>query len=94
MAQSKELSEKKRSYSITISTYLDDGRVFHYEISGTDAAELAGKGREHAAAIIKGGYRHNNGTDWFEHYGPHRIDKVKVTGLPISTRYPDQVSGT
>ncbi len=69
-----------------IQTYLDDGRVFEYEVR--DGA----KGREHAAAIVAGGYRHNDGEE-FEHYPPHRILKVKVTPAP-STIYPDTVWGT
>ena len=70
-----------------ISTYLDDGRVFEYEVS----TEM--KAREHSAAIVKYGYRHNDGKE-FEHYGPHRILKVKVTGGPVSTMYPDSTRGT
>ena len=38
-----------------IKTYLDDGRIFKYEV------ESAEKVREHASAIITGGYRHNDG---------------------------------
>ena len=49
------------------------------------------KVREHASAIIKTGYRHNDGKT-FEHYPPHRIDKIKSEN--ISTEYPDEVSGT
>ena len=68
-----------------ISVYLDDGRVFEYEV------ETAEKVREHAAAIITGGYRHCDGKI-FEHYPPHRILKVKSSG--IDTMYPDTVRGT
>jgi hypothetical protein len=70
-------------YSIYV--YMDDGRVFEY------AVDSAAKVREHAAAIVKGGYRHNDGRV-FEHYPPHRILKVKAHGIP--TNYPDTVSGT
>jgi hypothetical protein len=69
-----------------IKTYLDDGRVFVYEV--TDAS----KAREHSAAIVMNGYRHNDGTT-FEHYGPHRILKVKVDGV-VPTNYPDVTEGT
>ena len=69
----------------TIQVYMDDGRVFSYEV------ETQGKVREHADAIIKTGYRHNDGED-FEHYPPHRILKVKSKG--IQTNYPDKESGT
>jgi len=69
-----------------IQVYLDDGRVYSYEVA--DAAKV----REHADAIIKGGYRHNDGLV-FEHYPPHRIVKVKAEGN-ITTRYKDEVSGT
>ena len=70
---------------ITISIYLDDGRIFEYQVSNES------KVREHSAAIIKDGYRHNDG-EVFEHYPPHRILKVKSIG--ISTNYPDTTKGT
>jgi hypothetical protein len=69
----------------TVSIYMDDGRIFFYEVPTED------KVREHAAAIVKDGYRHNDG-EVFEHYPPHRILKVKSQN--ISTTYPDQVKGT
>lgn len=72
--------------TIKVQTYLDDGRVFEYEVATPE------KGREHASAIIQGGYRHNDGSE-FEHYPPHRIAKVKLVG-EIPTKYPDTVSGT
>ena len=72
----------------TVTTYLDDGRTFSYEVSS------ASKGREHSAAIVASGYRHNDGSGEFEHYGPHRILKVKVSGAPVPTKYPDTSSGT
>lgn len=64
---------------------MDDGRVFSYEVTSHD------KVREHADAIIKTGYRHNDG-DVFEHYPPHRVLKVKSANIPTS--YTDTVSGT
>jgi len=96
-----EYKEEEKKMKTTISTYTDDGRVFEYDIEvyrypdWTDeihASVLGSKGREHAAAIIAGGYRHNDGAE-FEHYPPHRILKVKVTPAP-STKYPDRVRGT
>jgi hypothetical protein len=71
---------------LTVSVYMDDGRVFEYTVAAAHNA------REHAAAIVKDGYRHNDGTE-FEHYPPHRILKVKVTG-GVPTMYPDTVRGT
>lgn len=71
-----------------ISVYLDDGRVFSYCVPTAD------KAREHSAAIVAGGYRHNSGKGLFEHYPAHRILKVKVTGGVIPTNYPDEVEGT
>ncbi len=68
-----------------IEVYLDDGRVFSYDV----ANEL--KVREHASAIVATGYRHCD-SEVFEHYPPHRILKVKSTG--ISTKYPDSGTGT
>jgi hypothetical protein len=71
---------------VTIQVYLDDGRVYTYDVGNTD------KAREHATAIIQGGYRHNDGTV-FEHYPPHRILKVKVDAA-VPTRYVDSATGT
>lgn len=68
-----------------VQVYLDDGRVFEYEVPNAE------KVREHASAIVMGGYRHNNGKI-FEHYPPHRILKVKSES--IDTMYPDKTRGT
>jgi hypothetical protein len=73
---------------LTLRVYLDDGRVFEYDLPNPS------KVREHAAAIVKGGYRHNDGTGTFEHYPPHRILKVASVGRPVPTNYPDRISGT
>jgi hypothetical protein len=69
----------------SVNVYMDDGRVFSYDVPSAD------KVREHASAIIVGGYRHNDG-EVFEHYPTHRIVKVKSHLIP--TLYPDTVSGT
>lgn len=74
--------------AVTIKVYMDDGRVFEYEVASHD------KAREHASAIIATGYRHNDGAGEFEHYPPHRILKVKAVGAPVPTAYPDTVTGT
>lgn len=71
----------------TILVYLDDGRVFSCSVGS------ASQVREHAAAIVTGGYRHNDGETTFEHYPPHRISKVKCKAK-IPTGYPDKVLGT
>jgi hypothetical protein len=68
-----------------ISVYIDDGRIFEYEVESAD------KVREHSAAIVRDGYRHNDGKV-FEHYPAWRILKVKSSDVPTS--YPDKVSGT
>jgi hypothetical protein len=70
----------------TIQVYLDDGRIFEYEVDSPD------KAREHASVIINTGYRHNDGVI-FEHYPPHRINKIKCPQI-IPTKYPDRVSST
>lgn len=71
-----------------ISVYLDDGRVFSYEIGSPE------KAREHSAAIVSSGYRHtDNDAGTLEHYPPHRIVKVRCAG-GLTTNYPDMVSGT
>ena len=69
-----------------LRVYLDDGRVFTYGVRGESSA------REHAAAIIKDGYRHNNNIV-FEHYPSWRILKVKIKE-GITTNYPDETEGT
>ena len=70
-----------------VSVYLDDGRVFDYEVANSF------KGREHASAVIKTGYRHSDGDD-LEWYPPHRIEKVKVIGGCESTQYRDKARAT
>lgn len=74
-----------KTNNMKISVYLDDGRVFEYEVSSAE------KVREHAHAIIQTGYRHNDG-NVFEHYPPHRILKVKSENVP--TMYTDTSRGT
>lgn len=74
------------SSKFKIEVYLDDGRVFEYEVAN------AGKVREHAHAIIMTGYRHTDETGLFEWYPPHRIMKIKSQGLP--TKYTDKTTGT
>jgi len=72
-----------------VSVYLDTGVVAEYEVA------TAAKGREHAAAIIKTGYRSTEeGSDDLEWYPPHRIDKVKVSGAGESTAYKDRKRAT
>lgn len=70
-----------------IEIYLDDGRVFSYDLPNEE------KIREHAAAIITGGYRHSSRDgDYWEWYPPHRITKVK--GPRLSSKYYDECIGT
>lgn len=73
--------------TIAIQVYLDDGRVFEYDIAADPA-----KAREHITAIGTRGYQHNNGTGSMEFYPAHRILKVKASGA-IPTTYPDRVRG-
>jgi hypothetical protein len=70
----------------TVQVYLDDGRVFNYEVADQ------WKAREHASAIVQSGYRHNDG-QVLEHYPPWRILKVKIP-TPVETMYKDEVRGT
>lgn len=78
----------KNGKGFKVSTYLDDGRIYFYYVPTHD------KAREHAAAIVAGGYRHNDGNGLFEHYPPHRILKVKVSEGIVPTNYPDEAEGT
>lgn len=74
---------------VKLSIYMDDGRVFEYEVAD------AMKGREHAAAVLKSGYRHTpEGSADLEWYPAHRILKVKVVGAGESTAYHDTVRAT
>jgi hypothetical protein len=71
-----------------VQVYIDNGTVYEYDVKSPKAA------REHADAIIKGGYRHtDNDTGEMEVYPVHRIAKVKCTG-GLTTSYPDRVRGT
>lgn len=74
-----------------ISVYIDTGNVYEYSVA-TEAAA-----REHAAAIIKTGYRSVQSDEltvltWWP---PHRISKVKVALDEASaTAYTDKVRAT
>lgn len=89
------MSKKKEATAhqeTKVHIYLDDGRVFSYAVDNEE------KGREHSFAIVSTGYRHTpkpneNGETYLEHYPPHRILKVKITGI-VTTKYHDEVSGT
>jgi hypothetical protein len=75
--------------SAMVAVYIDAGIVFEYEVSD------AMKGREHAAAIVRAGYRHTpKGSNDLEWFPPHRIEKVKVIGGAESTAYRDSVRST
>lgn len=72
-----------------VSIYMDDGRVFEYEVAD------ASKGREHAHAVIQTGYRHTpKGSKDLEWYPPYRILKVKIADGAESTQYRDTVRAT
>lgn len=71
-----------------IEIYLDDGRVFSYEVASAE------KVREHAAAIIKDGYRHSDlKLSTWEWYPAYRILKVKSKDIPTNY-YTLSVRGT
>ena len=72
-----------------VEIYMDCGIVHEYHVSDPM------RGREHAAAIIKSGYRHTpEGSSDLIWYPPHRIDKVKVIGGAESTQYRDKTRAT
>lgn len=77
---------------LTIATYLDDGRVYEYEVEDESNSMCQAMASEHAASIVRGGYRRCDGKG-LTHYPPHRILKVKVLG-DIGTSYHDRVRGT
>jgi len=87
------IHKKPDAVEYTISVYIDNGVVFY------DSVEGPNKAREHSAAIVKDGYRHNPETvegeePLFEHYGPHRILKVKITGGLLPSLFHDESRGT
>lgn len=73
----------------TVRVYMDTGVVHTYDVSDPM------KGREHAAAIVKTGYRHTpkNSKD-MEWFPPARVEKVVVEGGAESTRYRDTSEAT
>ena len=74
---------------VKVSVYLDDANVWSYNVSNIF------KGREHAAAIIKSGFRHTpEGTNDMEWFPPHRVIKVRVEGGGESSRYRDEGRAT
>ena len=76
-----------------VNIYFKSGQVFSYTITAETTEELASKAREHEYAIMQTGYRHN-GPKEHTWYGPHHIDKIKVTGIEVSSKYIDTPSGT
>ena len=95
-----EMNEIKRKYNDalapdkcirTISVYIDDGRVFKYNVSAASDYAAAAKAREHCHAIATNGYRHNDGNE-FEEYPVWRVLKVKTSNIP--TNYLDSQFGT
>ncbi len=78
----------------TIHVYLKGGCIITYEIQALTNDQLAAKAREHCYAVSSSGIRCNDGDGDFVHYGPHWIDKVKVTGVRVPTNYPTTLKGT
>jgi len=76
----------KKKAKATIIIYLKSHQVFRYQVSS------AFKAREHAYKIWQEGYMHNDGEE-FIWYGPHWIDKIKISPAP-KTRYVDKSCGT
>lgn len=67
-----------------VNVYMDDGNVFYYTCP-------ADKGREHAHAIVSGGYARTVDGN-LTLYGPNRVRKVVVVGGQ-STMYSDNRRG-
>ena len=85
VAQRTPLRRSKKRSLLTVMTYLDNGLVFSYTVASAE------KAREHAAAILSGGYNHvTKGS--LEIYPPHRIVKLKVVGN-VGALFPDRVTG-
>ena len=72
-----------------ISVYINTGVVYEYDVDNPI------KGREHASAIIKTGYRHTSeNSEDLEWFPPHAIEKVKVSGAGESSKYKDRSRST
>jgi len=72
-----------------VEVYLDNGLVFEYHVDDPM------KGREHAAAIIAGGYRHTPfDSEDLVWYPPHRIHQVKVERGGETSKYRDTTRAT
>lgn len=66
----------------TITVYIDNGICYSYYVSSEEEAH------DHTSAIVATGYRHTDSvTRVMTHYPPHRITKVKATG--ITTQHLD-----
>ena len=78
----------------TINVYLKGGTKHCYNIEADCDIYLGAKIREHCHAIMSGGFRANSGCGEFEWFGPHWIDKVKVTNCNVPTIYPTEPTGT
>ena len=78
----------------TIYVYLNGGTKHHYNIEADTQYNLGAKVREHVYAIASGGFRANSGCGEFEWFGPHWIDKIKVTGCNVPTTYATEPTGT
>ncbi len=71
-----------------ISVYIDDGRVFFYDVVHAE------KAREHASEILRSGYRHMWKEGEMEWYPVHRIRKVKIESAGMDSMYYDETRGT
>uniref|UniRef100_A0A6M3J1I0 Uncharacterized protein n=1 Tax=viral metagenome TaxID=1070528 RepID=A0A6M3J1I0_9ZZZZ len=82
-------------YKGTVEVFLKGGTIHTYDITASSSAKLGAKAREHAAAIMLGGFRANSGKGDFEWFGVHWIDKVKVkTENGVPTSYATEPTGT
>ena len=77
-----------------VHVYLKGGVIIKYDITAKGNAILATKAREHGQAIMSTGIRYPDADGDFVWYGPHWIDKIKVTGVNVPSKYPTEVIGT
>ena len=78
----------------TINVYLKGGAKHSYTVEADCDNYLGAKVREHVFAIASGGFRANSGCGEFEWFGPHWIDKIKITGCNVPTIYATKPTGT
>mgnify|MGYP001558441292 CR=1 FL=1 len=84
----------------TISIYVDDGRIFEYDVEALTEEGVCAKVREHIRTIYRDGfYRHNEGGEGEYEMIPLKLGYagskvIKIKSSNILTKYPDRIKVT